>query len=187
MELLKVEEKDMNVLVTAFKPFNDQKLNYSQEVLSYIDNVDKLIIDVVYDECYLHLKNHKNLNTYDLIIALGEARSRNELTLEVQAKNISSCSLKDNKGILKNDEIINPLLGEYLKTKVDINKCKDDIILSYDAGKFVCNNLYFHLLEEYPEKSIFIHIPSCFDQEDMYKKYAKKIEKIIAKILTKKD
>ena len=43
------------------------------------------------------------------------------------------------------------------------------------------------LLGEYPEKSIFIHIPSCFDQEDMYKKYAKKIEKIIAKILTKKD
>ena len=110
MELLKAEEKDMNVLVTAFKPFNDQKLNYSQEVLSYIDNVDKLIIDVVYDECYLHLKNRKNLNTYDLIIALGEARSRNELTLEVQAKNISSCSLKDNKVTLKKDEIINPLL-----------------------------------------------------------------------------
>ena len=66
MELLKAEEKDMNVLVTAFKPFNDQKLNYSQEVLSYIDNVDKLFIDVVYDECYLHLKNHKNLNIISL-------------------------------------------------------------------------------------------------------------------------
>ena len=64
MELLKAEEKDMNVLVTSFKPFNDQKINYSQEVLSYIDNVDKLIIDVVYDECYLHLKNHKNCLLY---------------------------------------------------------------------------------------------------------------------------
>lgn len=177
----------MNVLVTAFKPFNNESLNYSEEVLRYINNVDKLVIDVVYDECYLQITKQKNLKKYDLIIALGEARSRNELTLEVQAKNISSCSLKDNKGNLKKDEIINPLVEEFLKTKVDISKCKNDITFSFDAGKFVCNNLYFHLLEEYPTKSIFIHIPSCFNQEDMYKNYAKKIENIIAKILDKKD
>ena len=83
----------MKVLVTAFKPFNNQKNNYSEEVLKYITNVDKLIIDVVYDESYKDIAKCKNLDDYELIIALGEARSRSELTLETQAINLSSCSL----------------------------------------------------------------------------------------------
>ncbi|MGN1295909.1 MAG: hypothetical protein ACI4U5_05820, partial [Bacilli bacterium] len=165
----------------AFKPFNYQSINFSEEVLHHIIDVDKFVIDVIYDESYMQIKEQKNLEEYDLIIALGEARSRTELTLELQAKNISSCSLKDNKGILKTDEIINPTKDEILKTQVDIEKCKDDITLSYDAGKFVCNNLYFHLLEEYPAKSLFIHIPLCYSQDD-YKKHANQINKIIDKL-----
>ncbi len=173
----------MKVLMTAFRPFNNQTINYSMEVLKYIKNVDKLVIDVVYDECYLELKSRVNIDKYDLIIALGEARSRNDLTLEIQAKNLSSCSLMDNKGILKAEEVINSLLPDTLKTNVDINRCKDDIKFSNDAGKFVCNNLYFHLLENYPDKSIFIHVPNCNDDENEYVKYAKRINKIIEKII----
>ena len=169
----------MKVLVTAFKPFNNQKNNYSEEVLKYITNVDKLIIDVVYDESYKDITKCKNLDDYELIIALGEARSRSELTLETQAINLSSCSLKDNKGVLKNNEIINSSLSTYLKTNVDILKCKDYVSLSNDAGKFVCNNLYFHLLEHYPDKCIFIHVPNCHDDEKNYAIFAKKISQII--------
>lgn len=70
-----------------------------------------------------------------------------------------------------------------VKTNVDINRCKDDIKFSNDAGKFVCNNLYFHLLENYHDKSIFIHVPNCNDDENEYVKYAKRINKIIEKII----
>ena len=72
----------MKLLVTAFLPFNNSKNNYSSEVIKYIKNVDKEILDVVYDKCYQDLKSKYDLNSYDLIIALGEARMRNELTLE---------------------------------------------------------------------------------------------------------
>lgn len=170
----------MKVLVTAFKPFNNLDINYSMEVLKYIENVDKLILDVIYDDCYLELTKSKNLDEYDLIIALGEARSREELTLELRAQNISSCSLKDNKGILKQNEIINKKQKEYLETKVKVEKIKDEIKFSYDAGKFVCNNLYFHLLENHIDNSLFIHIPNCYDKDVEYKKYAKIINKIIS-------
>ena len=83
----------MKILVTAFQPFNNQDNNYSLEVLNYLVNVDKLLIDVVYDNCYKEIINNVNIDEYDLIVSLGEARSREELTLEVEAKNISSCSL----------------------------------------------------------------------------------------------
>ncbi|MDD7736036.1 MAG: hypothetical protein SOW55_00360 [Bacilli bacterium] len=174
----------MKVLVTAFKPFNNQINNYSLEVLNYLVNVDKLLIDVVYDNCYKEIINNVNIDEYDLIVSLGEARSREELTLEVEAKNISSCSLKDNKGNLKKDELISPLASDSLRTKVDVNKVKDEVKLSFDAGKFVCNNLYFHLLENHPRKAIFIHVPNCHNDVKMYQKYAKKINLIIDKLLS---
>lgn len=169
----------MKVLVSAFKPFNNCKNNYSEEVLKYIRNADKIVLDVIYDKSYEILSNNYNLNEYDLIIALGEARSRKVLTLETQAKNISSCSLKDNSGVLKQNEKIIINGEEILQTKVDISKINNIIELSTDAGKFVCNNIYYHLLYNYPNKSLFIHIPECNNNIDNYIKYANTINTII--------
>ena len=167
------------ILVTAFKPFNKSNNNYSSEVLKEIKlDVDKVILDVVYDESYEVLKSN-DLNSYSLIIALGEARSRDYLSVEKQAKNISSCSIADNKGILKNNEIIDSNFETVLETKLNLSRVTEYASISYDAGKFVCNNLYFHLLCDYPDKSLFIHIPECNNELDNYKKYAKLIENII--------
>ena len=172
----------MNVLVTAFKPFNNLTDNYSMEVLKYISDVDKVILDVLYDESYYDLKSKYDLASYDLIIAMGEARMRNELTLELLAKNISSCSLADNNKVIKKDEVINKDLPPILETKVMVDKVSDMIKFSEDAGKFVCNNIYFHLLSEYPEKSLFIHIPNC-ENEDMIVECANTIMSVIKKIV----
>ncbi len=43
------------ILTTAFKPFNNQNINYSMETLKYIMDVDKLVVDVLYDECYFEI------------------------------------------------------------------------------------------------------------------------------------
>ena len=172
----------MKVLVTAFKPFHKSTNNYSMEVLYYLNNVEKLVIDVCYDECYKEITKKFNLEEFDLIIALGEARSRTELTLELAAKNLASCSIKDNAGILKKDELIVNENIEALHTLVETS-CVDDLVkFSLDAGKYVCNNLYFHLLYNYPNKSLFIHIPECNNDSNEYIKYAKVIEEIIKRI-----
>ena len=173
----------MKVLVTAFKPFNNNKNNYSEEVLKYIETVDKKILDVVYDKCYESLKESYDLNEYDYIISLGEARMRTEITLEIQAKNISSCSLPDNDNNFKKDEIIVNGSDDLLKTKVDISIIDKLVTLSFNAGKFVCNNLYYHLLYNHPNKSIFIHIPGCDEKEETFYKIAKDIENIINKLI----
>lgn len=169
----------MKVLVTAFKPFNNSLNNYSIEVLNYLNDVEKAILDVVYDECYLELTNNFNLDQFDLIIALGEARMRNEILLEVNAKNISDCRIKDNAGNLKINEIIDTNEEKEFQTLVNLDLLKDTISNSFDAGKFVCNNLYFHLLKNYPNKSLFIHIPECHNDLNNFKKFADKIKEII--------
>ena len=173
----------MKVLVTAFTPFGKCTNNYSSEVIKYINNVDKIIIDVCYDKCYFDLINQYNLDEYDLIISLGEARMRNVLTLETTARNIASCSLSDNNGIVKqNEKIIDNDINE-LTTLVNFDRVKDIVELSNDAGKFVCNNIYFHLLSNYQTKSLFIHIPECDNDIDNYIKYANTINNIINIIL----
>ena len=172
----------MKVLVSAFKPFNKQPNNYSIEVLNYLENVTKQIVDVCYDKCYMDLCGLHDLSSYDLIIALGEARSRSVLTLETKAYNLSSCSLKDNAGVLKQNCIINENENEVIESKVDFNKAKDIVKLSNDPGRFVCNNLYFHLLTNYPEKSLFIHIPECNNDKQEYIKHAKIISEIINRL-----
>lgn len=169
----------MKVLVTAFKPFGNKENNYSQEVIKYIENVEKVILDVCYDKCYMDLIDSFNLDEYDLIICLGEARMRSTLMVETTAKNISSCSLMDNAGVIKKDEKIVDNEIEELNTLVDLSNLKDIVELSHDAGKFVCNNIYFHLLNNWPSKSLFIHIPECNDLKDNYIKHASVIKKII--------
>ena len=171
----------MKVLVTAFLPFNKANNNFSMEVLNFIDCVDKVILDVLYDESYNKLKSEYDLASYDLIVAMGEARMRSELTLELYAKNIASCSLPDNNQVIKKDEVIIENGPEVLKTGLDINRLEGIVKLSEDAGKFVCNNIYYHLLSDYRNKSLFIHIPNCLD-ETMYQEYAHTIMEIIKKL-----
>ena len=55
----------MKVLVTGFKPFNNNYNNYSSEVLQFINNVDKLIIDVKYNQCYLEIMRQVDVEKYD--------------------------------------------------------------------------------------------------------------------------
>ena len=174
------------VLISAFKPFNKLVNNYSQEVLKLINinsiELNKVIIDVVYDKCFDCLKEY-NLDQYDLIVALGEARMRDVITVEKQAHNVSSCSIADNAGALKKDEIIDKDLPNELQTNLDLESLKEFAEISYDPGKFVCNNLYFNLLKYSADKCLFIHIPNCYDDAGNYYEYARSVENIILKIL----
>ena len=107
---------------------------------------------------------------------------RKTLTLETTAKNISSCSLPDNLGIVKSNEKIIDNDIEFINTLVDVNKVKGLVELSNDAGKFVCNNIYYHLLTNHPKTSLFIHIPECNSDENNYIRYANQISDIIKNI-----
>lgn len=81
----------------------------------------------------------------DTIICCGMAERRNLLSIEAQAMN--------------GDDI--------LHTLVDLPQLIagiDDIEISYDAGKFVCEGLYYSVLKylqdyQMPSRCIFVHVP----------------------------
>ena len=90
--------------------------------------------------------------------------------------------IPDNNGnIFECEKIIDDEI-EVLETKVEYSKVKEYISFSNDAGTFVCNNLYYHLLNEFPEKAIFIHIPNCHNSMEEYIKHSKTISTIIGKL-----
>ncbi len=170
------------VLVSAFLPFNHKGNNYSSEVLRYLCSdkveIEKITVDVIYDKCFESV-SECGLENYDFIVSLGEARMRETLTVEKRAKNISSCSLPDNDGEIRNEQIIDESLSEYIESEMDFDKFTGFADISYDAGKFVCNNLYFHLLKYDNARTLFIHIPECNNDTEKYKEIAEKVKGII--------
>lgn len=170
------------ILVSAFLPFNKKDNNYSLEVLRLLQSdkvhIDTAIIDVVYDKCFEDLSAY-SLDNYDFIIAMGEARMREDITVEKRAKNISSCSLPDNSGVVRQDEIIDINFGEYIENRMNFEVIEKLADISYDAGKFVCNNLYFHLLKYDAKRTLFIHIPECNNDCEKYRLLAGKVIDII--------
>lgn len=123
------------------------------------DDSSKILLDKLSSNYKLYLKNSfitsvKELqkkienNDYDLIISFGQAPlDKDTIKIELIGK------LEKEYETNYNYEKIKNILG---------NKYK--VIISRDAGNYLCNNLYYYGLKIISEKSlktkmIFIHIP----------------------------
>lgn len=180
------------ILITAFKPFNKEDINNSLLILNNLNiDSDKLILDVVYNDDGLKVISKIKNNNYDYIFLLGEARSRNYISLEEIALNIEDSIVADNKGVIRNN---NPIIINHdlaYKTNIDlikiINELDDkEIRVSYHAGTFICNEVYYYCLDyiynnNLNTKCVFIHIPNLINKD--LSQYVKKVENIIKSII----
>jgi len=106
------------------------------------------------------------------------------MCLEKRASNINDSKIADNNQIIKTNEIIFPD-NLYLETNVDVQdllKHLDEtfVEISQDAGTFICNDLYYRVLQKTKPlniPTIFVHVPS-FD-DNLKKKLQKELLKII--------
>ena len=104
------------------------------------------------------------------------AASRTKISIEERAKNLLEFKIPDNHHQIINNRLISDDADEYLYSKVDINKMinylnqDDDIVYkSNDAGTYICNYLYFKVLQTYNAPCIFIHLPNYKTQDDYEK------------------
>lgn len=164
----------MKILMTAFEPFGNNQFNSTITALNNIDleNVTKLILPVTYPGAFQYLKSNLNIKP-DFIILLGMAASREIITIEERAVNNLSFKIPDNNNLIINNQKISLNNNEYLYSKMNIddliNHLKNshyNVEKSIDAGKYICNFLYYKVLEEYDVPSIFIHIPPYKEKED---------------------
>ncbi|MBD2136540.1 peptidase C15 [Anabaena sp. FACHB-1237] len=97
----------------------------------------------------------------DYIICCGMAACREYLSVEVIASN---------SGILTANSIDDNCTT--LQTSVDMDKLLQgtkSVEISYDCGKFVCEQLYYLVLDylrqsQLPIKCVFVHVPRLNDQ-----------------------
>ena len=172
----------MEILVTAFEPFGDEKINSALEVVSHLETkigchkIDRLILPTVFhDSADMIAKVLKSKN-YDVALAIGQAGGRSEITPERVGINIDDARIKDNQGHQPIDQVIRhdgaPAYFSNLPIKrmtMAIQKAGLPSRLSNSAGTFVCNHILYQLGyladTSYPDLLFgFIHVPYIPEQ-----------------------
>lgn len=172
----------MKVLVTGFEPFGGEKINPALEAVKKLEDniagakIVKAEIPTVFKKSIEKLEELIEKEKPDIVICVGQAGGRSEITIERVAININDARIPDNEG---NQPIDEPIFkdGENayfakLPIKALVKEIRDNKIpasVSNTAGTFVCNHLMYGLLylidKKYPNmKGGFIHVPFIPEQ-----------------------
>ncbi len=169
----------MRILITAFEPFGGEKENSSEKVINTLrdfQDVEKLVLPVVFDECYEKVYE-KMMNThYDYILMTGESCGRTAISVERIAMNIKDSRMPDNRGkTFKNKKIFEDGADGYF-SRLNIEEIKRafetekiPVLISNSAGTYVCNNLFYGVLYKIRKEALktragFFHIPCITEQ-----------------------
>ena len=165
------------VLLTAFDPFGGAAINPAWEAVSRVKGewegflLKKLLVPTVFGEAG-DLANRVAAEwEADAVICVGQAGGRYAITPERVAINLEDASIPDNKGNQPVDQPVSPK-GEaaYFSTLpvkrivAEIQAAGIPAALSDSAGTFVCNHLFYRIMEEnalfHPKRlGGFIHVP----------------------------
>ncbi len=167
----------MKILITGFEPFGGETINPSTEVLKLlppkINNFQVITqqIPTVFrksiDTLYQAIEKEKP----DIVLCIGQAGGRAEITVERVAINIDDARIADNEGNQPVDEKVfadgdNAYFSNLpIKAMVEAMKAKNiPAVVSNSAGTYVCNHLMYGLLyyihKQNPSlRGGFIHIP----------------------------
>jgi pyroglutamyl-peptidase len=168
----------MKILITGFKPFNNETINPSLLLLSQLDKnyknheIHTQELDVLYNKDSQRLiEKIKEINP-DLILMLGQAGGRPWVSFEFCAINIKNASIPDNNGKVLIHETIKERGPLAYQTNINIDKIlylDEKLKVSYNCGTFICNEIYYNSLDyiynnKLNTKCAFIHIPYIYEQ-----------------------
>ena len=173
----------MNVLVTGFDPFGGEAVNPALEAIKKLDGKMVAGARVVTRELpTVRWKAIDGLKTAIrevqpvLIIAIGQAGGRMDITPERVAINVDDFRIADNEGNQVVDERIATDGPAAYWSTLPIKKIVADLraegipaSVSNSAGTFICNHLFYGLMHELAaegnvRRGGFIHIPYLPEQ-----------------------
>ncbi|MFP7233100.1 pyroglutamyl-peptidase I [Bacillus subtilis] len=171
------------VLITGFDPFDKETVNPSWEAAKRLNSfeTDEAIITVaqiptVFRTALDTLRQAIQEHQPDIVICVGQAGGRMQITPERVAVNLADARIPDNEGQQPIDEEISPegpaAYWTGLPVKRMTEKMKENGIpaaVSYTAGTFVCNYLFYGLMDHISRtapniRGGFIHIPYIPEQ-----------------------
>ena len=172
----------MKILLTGFEPFGGEPVNPAEEAVKRVrDNINgaeviKITIPTVQTKSVEVIEEAIKLHNPDVVVSVGQAGGRYDITPERVAINIDDFRIPDNEGNQPIDEIIKEdgrtAYFSNLPLKAMIKHMNDNGVpasLSNTAGTFVCNHVMYGILymidKKYPNiKGGFIHIPYMTSQ-----------------------
>jgi pyroglutamyl-peptidase len=159
------------VLLTGFEPFGTATSNPSGEIVKQIsgDNIVTAILPVAYTQSAERLLELIAEHNPDVVICLGQAEGRTQITPEKVAINLDDARLADNEGVLRNDvKIIESGPDAYFST-LPINEIVEAIkargvpaTVSLSAGAFLCNHVFYVAQNKFAGTKVrsgFVHLP----------------------------
>lgn len=176
------------VLITGFDPFGGEKINPALEAVKELKNIEFTNIELSIKEIpTVFYKSIKVLEAAideikpDVVICIGQAGGRSEITIERVAINVIDARISDNENNQPVDvTIVEDGPAAYFATipikdiAMNIRKAGIPAAISNTAGTFVCNQLLYGLMHiintKYKNiKGGFIHIPYLPGQALNYK------------------
>ena len=159
------------ILLTGFEPFGTATSNPSGEIVKQIsgDNIVTAILPVAYAQSAERLLSLIEQHNPDVVICLGQAEGRTQITPEKVAINLDDARLADNEGVLRNDvKIIEHGPDAYFSTlpvKDMVEAVKTQGIpaaVSLSAGAFLCNHVFYVAQNKFAGSNVrsgFVHVP----------------------------
>jgi len=164
------------VLLTGFEPFGTATSNPSGEIVKQIsgDNIVTAILPVAYAQSAERLLALIAEHNPDVVISLGQAEGRTQITPEKVAINLDDARLADNEGVTRNDvKIIENGPDGYfstlpIKEMVEAIQAKGiPAAVSLSAGAFLCNHVFYVAQNKFAGthvRSGFVHVPLMDEQ-----------------------
>ena len=159
------------ILLTGFEPFGTATSNPSGEIVKQIngENIVTAILPVAYAQSAERLLSLIEQHNPDVVICLGQAEGRTQITPEKVAINLDDARLADNEGVLRNDvKIIEHGPDAYFSTlpvkdMVDAMKTQGiPTAVSLSAGAFLCNHVFYVAQNKFAGSNVrsgFVHVP----------------------------
>jgi pyroglutamyl-peptidase len=173
------------VLLTGFEPFNNATINPAWEAVRLLEgwSGDGFRVEVLRLPCVFGLANEVLREALvalqpDVVIAVGQAGGRAELSVERVAINVDDASIPDNAGSQPVDcPIVDGGPAAYFATlpiKAIVREmCERALVagVSQTAGTFVCNHVFYGLMHHTAGRAVrggFIHVPYLPEQAQAF-------------------
>lgn len=171
------------ILLTGFEPFGGEPLNPSWEAVRQLDGqrrgdhqIRAVRLSCAFGQALTELEAALTQHQPVLVLAVGQAGGRSELSLERIAINLDDARIPDNAGA---QPIDSPIVADgpaaYFTTlpiKAMVAALREaglPAAVSHSAGTYVCNHLFYGLMHEIGRgrpgcRGGFLHIPYLPEQ-----------------------
>ncbi len=189
------------ILITGFEAFDSDATNPSAQCLEWLQTrfhsdsqIKFILLPVSFENSFLKFKKTFDEFSPDVVLLMGLAKNRTDLTVERIGINWVDARIPDNDGVTLVRQKISEEGPDGIFTRISFDKLNDQcnevgvpLKISTSAGEYVCNDLlYKSLLYTQKQKTelTFFHLPGRKNLEE-YQSIFLAIENIVKGVMIK--